>query len=274
MTPTPPIVDCWRDDARTLEEWIASASQDEVMREVVATEQGDEWVVTDAWHKSRMHDRSIDVSVGSVLVPTETSRSYARMLASYEAGDAAPPQAELSYHVTLRDSDRPEDARWDVFHEGDTSESPPFSLSPVSVRVHQELHYNGLDPYWPSLGRSFYVPSHDLVAGLALVREPVSLRWRRGNRVVVRGQLWDDERPGAEGPSEGCRLLVRRDALLRVLVTTARTMVSWVLLRKWAGGPRDTIGREWRQHAWVIALRPDGTTERWMASSSSRGGES
>ena len=267
ITPTPAVPDCWRSDAPPVAEWLEVPSYNEVIGEVRDSMGAYQWVVVAGWRSVRMPERGVHLGVRSVLVPSETAQAYARMLASYEAGEFCPPQLKMPYLSTLGDTDVPENAEWDAYGVEDVPEHLPYAVCAPTSYVYQELHYHPLDPYWPT-GRSFYVAGPGILAPPALARDSGALRWRGPTgEVLAKGEVWDDDRPGARGGSQGLRFLVRLDPLIEILATTNQVLVSHLLVTKWAG-PDNGVELERREHACVVALYPNGTDDHWMTTSS------
>lgn len=254
----PPLADCWRIWDEELGDWLEARAEDEFRAEVLADDEERAVVLASRWTSD--HDRSLNVSVRSAVVPSETAAAYGRMLVSQQHLQHLPPYFEGQYWAQLTDYDnwvRPE-------RFGELG-IPPFQAEPMGMLVDTEFSYHGFDPLWPSHGRGLIALSSAVGARLDLNREsPLQLRWQgRDGRMAARSRIWHREQ--GEFATRGRQLLMTRDAVRKLLSYGDFDLVTMIAMRKREsyrrGGPSDPASREDLQ---VLLIGKDGGVREWI----------
>lgn len=183
------------------------------------------------------YERSFRVSVESALISPQTAGALVRLINDLnEPVDL--PDIDAYHSVILPEFEKELDALSDyyVYPRNEIGNGNGlFRLKAWLADWHQEMPFHTYDPKWPQHGRDFTMPSNDFIYQLGLRRNPNSLEWfdEAGQRIAYHMQWYDFEgsREHSTG-SEGHRLIVRRDALVRYLQAVGLDMIFMVELAR------------------------------------------
>jgi hypothetical protein len=180
-----------------------------------------EWLTT--WEDSaeRLYDRSQDIHIQSALVDPLHSRALA----------AALQTAQSYYDFRLPSSDDDGDY---TFNEAGYRLSGWISLP---------YTHNGLDEYDPFAARITFPPpqpSREIIELLALSTDADMREWHRGNALVMRSTLWDNEDGSGQTAHglQGKRLEINRKALGELLHLTGSHLILTVMIDR-------SLNRRW-----------------------------